>query len=147
MSLLILSFATGGCASLSGMGETASYEAESGLLTPAGTPLFQQMQAPLSWRPEVAPKGKARKLVPVKAEVCQRGINLPTQILSKALGSSPYSIGFDDGSYAKVISELMSSNPGIQNLYDVKIDVAYLSVLAVYIQACTQLSALAAITP
>lgn len=109
-----------------------------GLIAVGGYVLYYNADGPLAMVTQVAkPKGSTY-LGEVTGRSCQHGVSIP---ISASLQAQTISGAGGDGSYRKALLEIKRAHPDLVGIYDVKVDVAQLSILGVYQRLCTIITA------
>ncbi|MHB2026240.1 MAG: hypothetical protein ACYCPQ_06335 [Elusimicrobiota bacterium] len=124
-----------------------TYTANPKIISLKSLTVFYDTVGPLSSLPmtrrDLSPG--AKDLGEVFGESCQHELNVPTAVSFQA---TTISAAAGNGSYQKAVARIAKAHPGIAGLYDVKVDVRYLSVfLSLYSQVCTEVLARAYALP
>lgn len=139
----ILALMCGCLLSTSAWAQSASWEARTGLIFAGAFMLFYDSEGPLSYKsltPWELPND-AVLVGEVAGESCQHGVSIP--IIFSATDRIRVSGAKGDGSFKKALKDLHVRHPDVAGLYDVKVDVRRISVLAgIYIRDCTGVVAL-----
>ncbi len=127
--------------STSAWAQSPAYEADIGLIFVGGFILFYDSEGPLSYQtftPRESPDG-AVSLGEVAGNSCQHGLSIP--IIFSATDRFSVSGAKGDGSFKQALSDLRQKHPGVEGIYDVKVDVHQLSILGIYKRDCTEVVA------
>ena len=121
--------------------EGPSYEANFGMITPGGFILYYNSQGPLSYSTltlKEVPKGAAL-LGEVTSRNCQYSLSIP---LFTALPQRVTLSGAEgDGGFKKAMANLQRDHPGLDGIFDVKVDVHELIILGIFSRECTEIGA------
>ena len=122
--------------------ESASYEAQIGLIPIGGFVIFYNSQGPLSYdtlTPKEIPRD-ADDIGEVKCEICQQGVSIPI-LSSSGSRSTSISAARGDGGFGKALLSFRKEKPELRGIYDVKIDFHRISILGIYRRLCTEVTA------
>jgi hypothetical protein len=111
-----------------------------GLIKPGGLPVFFSSQGPLAYTSLTAseiPKN-AVPIGHVRGQRCQYSMSVP---ITASVRSGSISGAVGNGTYAKILQDMARSHPGLQGIYDVKVDLHYSSILGVFGRLCTEINA------
>ena len=109
-----------------------------GLISVGGYLLYYNVDGPLALVSATSkPKGSA-DLGEVIGRSCQHGLSIP---ISASIQSQTISGAGGDGSYRKTLVEMKRAHPDLAGIYDVKVDVAQMTILGVYHRFCTIVTA------
>ncbi len=123
--------------SINAWAQSASYEANPGLLFVGVFIVFYDSEGPLSYQtmtPREVPKG-AVLIGEVTGNSCQHGLSLP--IIFSGSDRVSVSGALGDGSFKKALLDIYQKHPNLTGLYDVKVDIDRMSILTVYRRDCT----------
>ena len=124
------------CAPLSAQEDGTS--AAPGLAKPGGLLILWASQGPLSYMtltPGELPSG-AVDAGEVKGDSCQHGLSVP--VTANFRGTTISGAG-GDGGYRKALAAALKARPGLDGIYDVKVDVHLVSILGVYRRTCVEI--------
>lgn len=115
-----------------------------GLLSPRSLTLYYNSQGPLNFNTltfKSLPPG-AKPIGEVKAKSCQYGISIPLGIPYSSRSSSQSLSGIKgNSSYKKLMANLQKEHPGLDGIYDVKMDKHIVRVLMLFTRLCIEISA------
>jgi len=118
-----------------------SYEAKPGLIPPGGLVLFFNSAGPLSYvtltHHDLPPQ--ATDMGPVQSRSCQYAIAAP--ITASFSTRTSISGASGNGTYDKALQNLRALHPGLEGIYDVKVDLHDTSFLGIFTRLCTEISA------
>lgn len=123
------------------LAESASYEAQFGLITVSGFIVFYSTQGPLSYHTMTLKDlpDDATLSGEVTGKSCQHGISIP--IFMDITRSITLSGAKGDGGFKKAIVSIHRDHPRLDGLFDIKVDTHQLSILGIYKRQCTEVSA------
>ena len=112
-------------------------EANPGLIQAGGGLLFYSTEGPLSFTTMTRREAPAGTVPSgeVRGRSCQHALTIPTGRagnLSGAVGK---------GGYEKAVQDILSRDPALVGIYDVKVDVQILSILFIYRRMCVEVTA------
>jgi hypothetical protein len=109
-----------------------------GLISTGGYVLYYNVDGPLAMVTQVSRPKDSTYLGEVIGRSCQHGLSIP---ISASLQAQTISGAGGDGSYRKALLEIKRAHPDLVGIYDVKVDVAQMSILRVYQRLCTIVTA------
>jgi hypothetical protein len=111
-----------------------------GLIKPGGLPVFFSSEGPLAYssltRDDLSPD--AVPIGPVFGRSCQFSLAVP---ISASFRATSISGAVGNGTYGKILKQMERDHPGLQGIYDVKVDLQYISILGIFGKLCTEINA------
>ncbi len=109
-----------------------------GLISVGGYLLYYNSEGPLALVSETSKPKNSADLGEVTGRSCQHGLSIP---ISASLRGQSISGAGGDGGYRKTLIEIKRAHPDLAGIYDVKVDMAQMTILGIYYRFCTIITA------